>query len=90
MENFILGQAWAWPWVEVYSSFLPHVLPWPSLLRKGNSSHYPVAGPLMPCGRAGYGQTKGFQQSGGPAKRPSMLDRESWATQPRAGSSGKT
>lgn len=26
----------------------------------------------MPCGRAVYGQTRGFQQSGGPAKRPSV------------------
>lgn len=55
MENFILGQAWAWPWVGVGSSFLPHGLPRPSLLHPTHERE--IA--RLPCGRTPYALWQG-------------------------------
>lgn len=41
-------------------------------LMKGKSPRYPVAGLPMPCGRARYGWTRGFQQSEELQQRPTL------------------
>lgn len=66
------------PGVGADSSFLPHGLPMPSLL---HPSHVDEFTPL-PRGRARYRQTRGSQQSRGPARWPSGLDRSFSRAQP--------
>lgn len=72
MENFTLGQAWAWPWVGVGSSFLPRGLPRPSLL---HPTHEGEIAPL-PSGRTPDALWQGqvWADKGLPAEwRPSQM-----------------